>query len=108
MVKRTSLNFVAFNIKEGIDRLDNAVEQGMIETLAREPTWPCAAWGRRGSAMTMLTGFDEAVVVDVETTGLDTETDRIVSIALIRSQFSALKDNPEGLHGETMSVTVNP
>ncbi len=39
--------------------------------------------------MTMLTGFDEAVVVDVETTGLNPKTDRIVSIALIRTNFEA-------------------
>ena len=58
--------------------------------------------------MTIFRGFDEAVVVDVETTGLDPETDRIVAVAMVRVHFEALQDNPQGLHGETMDVIVNP
>ncbi len=37
--------------------------------------------------MTMLTGFDEAVVVEVETTGLDPKTDRLIFVAAIRANF---------------------
>ncbi len=58
--------------------------------------------------MTMLTGFDEAVVVDVETTGLDPKTDRIVSVALIHANFGILRENPGGLDGRTMDAVVNP
>ncbi len=58
--------------------------------------------------VTIFRGFDEAVVVDVETTGLDPETDRIVAVAMGRVHFEALQDNPQGLHGETMDVIVNP
>lgn len=35
--------------------------------------------------MTIFVGFDEAVVVDVETTGLDPEKDRIISVAMVRA-----------------------
>ena len=58
--------------------------------------------------MALIKGFDDAVVVDVETTGLDPQNDRIVSVALIRSSFESLRDNPNGLHGETMDALVNP
>ena len=58
--------------------------------------------------MTMLTGFDEAVVVDVETTGLDPKTDRIVSVALIHANFRSLRENPNSLNGKTMDAVVNP
>ena len=58
--------------------------------------------------MTMLTGFDEAVVVDVETTGFDPKTDRIVSVALIHANFRDLRENPNGLDGKTMDAMVNP
>ena len=58
--------------------------------------------------MTTFSGFDEAVVVDVETTGLDPEKDRVISVAMVRAHFAELKSNPNGLHGETMDVAVNP
>lgn len=58
--------------------------------------------------MTMLTGFDEAVVVDVETTGLDPKTDRIVSVALIHANFGSLRENPNSLKGKSMDAVVNP
>ena len=58
--------------------------------------------------VTIFRGFDEAVVVDVETTGHDPGTDRIVAVAMVRVHFEALQDNPQGLHGETMDVIVNP
>ena len=58
--------------------------------------------------MTMLTGFDQAVVVDVETTGLDPKADRIVSVALIRANFGNLKENPNSLDGTTMDAVINP
>ncbi len=53
-------------------------------------------------------GFDEAVVVDVETTGLDPKTDRIVTVALIRADFSSLKNGPDSLDADTVDVMVDP
>ena len=58
--------------------------------------------------MTLFTGFDEAVIVDVETTGLDSKNNRIVSVALIRTDFGNLRENPNSLEGETMYALVNP
>ena len=58
--------------------------------------------------MTTFVGFDEAVVVDVETTGLDPGKDRVISVAMVRAHFAELKSNPNGLQGETMDVVVNP
>ncbi len=55
-----------------------------------------------------LTGFDEAVVVDVETTGLDPKADRIVSAALIRTNFGDLREDPDRLDGTTWASVVNP
>ena len=37
-----------------------------------------------------FTGFDEAIVVDVETTGLSFTTDRIVSVSMLRVCFATL------------------
>ena len=56
----------------------------------------------------MLTGFDEAVVVDVETTGLDPVADRIVSAALIRTNFGGLRENTDRLDGMTWGAVINP
>ncbi len=56
----------------------------------------------------MFTGLDEAVVVDVETTGLDPKTDRIVSVALIHANFRNLRENLNSLSGKTMDVVINP
>ncbi len=58
--------------------------------------------------MSLFTGFDEAVVVDVETTGLDPKSCRIVSLGMIRSDFAKLKENPEGMSGATMDAIINP
>ena len=58
--------------------------------------------------MTIFRGFDEAVVVDVETTGFDPMTDRIVAVAMVRARFAALQDNPQGLYSETIDAIVNP
>ena len=46
-----------------------------------------------------FTGFEEAVVLDTETTGLFPDQDRIVSLALYRVNFSALKHDPGNLAG---------
>ena len=57
--------------------------------------------------MTRFSGFDVAVVVDVETTGLDPEDARIVSVALLRVKFIELKDNPDRLNCESLQFVVN-
>lgn len=58
--------------------------------------------------MTFFTGFDQAVVVDVETTGLDPKSDRIISVAMIRAGFGDLRKNPNNLSGETMDTMIDP
>ena len=57
-----------------------------------------------------FTGFDEAVVVDVETTGLSPTTDRIVSVSMLRVCFATLdrQTNYHRLEGDTLDATVNP
>ena len=54
-----------------------------------------------------FTNFDEAVVVDVETTGLDPQTERIVTLSMVRARFSDLEKS-SGLHGQTLDAIVNP
>ncbi len=56
----------------------------------------------------LFSGFDEAVVVDLETTGLDPQRDRVVSIAMIRSRFADLKRNSDMLEAKTMHALVHP
>lgn len=56
----------------------------------------------------LFSGFDEAVVLDLETTGLDPERDRVVSIAMIRSRFADLKRNPGRVEAKTMDAVVHP
>ena len=58
--------------------------------------------------MKLFTGFNLAVVVDVETTGLDPQTDRIVSVVLIRANFASLQENPSGMYARTWDVLINP
>ena len=58
--------------------------------------------------MTIFRGFDEAVVVDIETTGLDPENDRVVSVAMVRMRFADLKKNLSGPSNETIDIVVNP
>ena len=56
----------------------------------------------------LFSGFDEAVVVDLETTGLDPQRDRVVSIAMIRSRFADLKRNSGMMEAKTMDALVHP
>ena len=56
----------------------------------------------------LFSGFDEAVVLDLETTGLDPQRDRVVSIAMIRSRFADLKRNPGMMEVKTMDALVHP
>ncbi len=58
--------------------------------------------------MRKFRGFDEAVIVDVETTGLDEGKDRIVSVAMIRTSFGILKCDSEGLEIDPVFSLVNP
>ena len=57
--------------------------------------------------MQRFTGFDWAVVVDVETTGLVPNVDRIVSVAALKVDFSALRTS-DRLEGETFVGLYNP
>ncbi|WP_442581531.1 3'-5' exonuclease [Mesorhizobium sp. ASY16-5R] len=52
-------------------------------------------------------GFREAVVLDVETTGLSPRMDRIVSIAALRVDFELLA-SPAGCEAVTFKARVNP
>ena len=58
--------------------------------------------------MIVFSGFDTAVVVDVETTGFSAENDRVVSVAMVRANFSKLMNNPTNLKLDTLDVVVNP
>lgn len=58
--------------------------------------------------MQPLMQFHEAVVIDIETTGLSHESDRIIDVAAIRSDFSPLLKGAEGLEAKTYEVRVNP
>ena len=57
--------------------------------------------------MQRFTGFDRAVVVDVETTGLVPNVDRIVSVAALKVDFSALRTS-DRLQGESFVGLYNP
>lgn len=52
--------------------------------------------------------LDEAVVVDVETTGLDPKTARIVSVAALRVRFSEVDANSASMQTEALYFVVNP
>ena len=52
--------------------------------------------------------LDDAVVLDVETTGPSRETDRIVAVSMVRVRFSTLRDNPGDLRGDTLNALFNP
>ena len=56
----------------------------------------------------LFSGFDEAVVIDIETTGLDPKRDRVVSIAIIRSDFADLKRNSDRVEAKVMDAMVHP
>ena len=49
-----------------------------------------------------------AVIVDVETTGLDTRNARIVSIAALRVDFSQVTETSTGVQGEALTHLVDP
>jgi DNA polymerase III epsilon subunit-like protein len=54
-----------------------------------------------------FTGFDNAVVVDVETTGLDPKKDRIVSIACLRGSIAELATTGY-THLDQFTARLNP
>ena len=57
--------------------------------------------------MVSFRGFEQAVVVDVEATGLSAKKDRIVSVAALRLDFSQL-NKEERLDGKSFVSTYNP
>ena len=58
--------------------------------------------------MRYFTDFDEAVILDVETTGLSPQTDRIISVSMLRARFSSLARNPHHLEGDTLDALFHP
>ena len=52
-------------------------------------------------------GIGEAAVIDCETTGIDPATDRIITVAVVRADFSQL-DRGTSLTGDSLVVGVNP
>lgn len=58
--------------------------------------------------MLKFTGFDEAVVIDVKSTGFSPARDRIVAISLLRWDFSKLRSNPTVSRCEAYDLSVNP
>ena len=58
--------------------------------------------------MRYFTDFDEAVILDVETTGLSPATDRIISVSMLRARFSSLDRNPNHLEGDTLDALFYP
>lgn len=50
----------------------------------------------------------EAVVVDLETTGFDSKTDRIVQVALIKIDFSGVTTSKSQIKCELLHYKVNP
>lgn len=58
--------------------------------------------------MLKFTGFDEAVVINVKSTGFSPARDRIVSVSLIRWDFSKLRSNPTVSTCEAYDLSVNP
>ena len=60
----------------------------------------------------MSQSFDslsEAIVLDVETTGLSVGNDRVIQLAMVKLDFSIAKDNPEmTLRGEGINALLNP
>lgn len=57
--------------------------------------------------MNSFAGIGEAAVIDCETTGFDPGTDRIITVAVIRADFSRL-DRGTRLTGDSLVVEVNP
>ena len=52
-------------------------------------------------------GIGEAAIIDCETTGLDPGTDRIITVAVIRTDFTQL-DEGTSLTGDRLVVEVDP
>ena len=57
--------------------------------------------------MNSFAGIGEAAIIDCETTGLDPATDRVITVAAIRADFSQL-DHGTTLTGDSLVVEVNP
>lgn len=53
-------------------------------------------------------GFDEAVVIDVETTGFNEVKERVVSYAIIQTNFAVLINGQQELKTRIKSGLVNP
>ena len=57
--------------------------------------------------MNSFAGIGEAAIIDCETTGLDPATDRVITVAAIRADFSQL-DHGTTLTTDSLVVEVNP
>ena len=60
-----------------------------------------------GEGMSSFAGIGEAAVIDCETIGLDPGTDRIITVAVIRADFTQL-DRGTSLTGDSLVAEVNP
>ena len=57
--------------------------------------------------MNSFAGIGEAAVINCDTTGIDPGIDRIITVAVIRADFSRL-DRGTTLTGDSLVVEVNP
>ena len=81
-----------------LERVDQAAA-GRTEPLTKEEL-------RSGmTSCTKFTGFDEAVVVHIETTGVNPAYDRITSIAMVRANFGSFRNDPQELRANTADAT---
>lgn len=64
-----------------------------------------AGWGPNAI---LFAGFDDAVVIAVETTGRAPKGERLGSVAMVRANFGKLRDVEDKLHGETLQVAFKP
>ena len=88
----------------------HAAEQAEIEAAGRRNVRAKRKGKVRANRVTVkpFTELDEVVVVDVETTGLDPNSDRIVEVAAARGDLSVLLRGETKPYFQTLEARVNP
>ena len=88
----------------------HAAELAEIEAAGRQNVQTKRKGKARANRVTAkpFTGLHEVVVVDVETTGLDPDSDRIVEVAAARGDLSVLLRGETKPYFETLEARVNP